>query len=92
MATFEDADTVTVNREALYQVLFALSGPGHLIRELQVTRGLPGATNPIDVLCRQYNDFIEQASKKQYCEHNAEECSKCGDSSHPTPGSKWSSR
>lgn len=47
------AEGVVVDGSALRQLLDALSGPGHLIRELQVTRGLPGHTNPIDLLTEQ---------------------------------------
>jgi hypothetical protein len=41
---------VIVDHQALLLVLSALNGPGHHIRELQTTRGLPGGTNPIDQL------------------------------------------
>lgn len=34
-------ETVTVSAKALYQVLSALNGPGHHIRELQALRGGP---------------------------------------------------
>jgi hypothetical protein len=51
-------DTITVDRDALFQVLQALVGPGHLIRELQFTRGLPD--NPINKLVDQYNAFVAQ--------------------------------
>lgn len=46
-----------VNTEALRQVLQALSGPGHYIRELQATRSiasLTGSPSPIDVLIEDY--------------------------------------
>lgn len=52
-------DKVTVNANALRQVLQALIGPGHLIRELQITRNLPGSENPIDTLVREYNSAVE---------------------------------
>lgn len=43
--------TVRVDRKALTAVLSALtSGAPHLIREMQVTRRLPGDVNPIDQL------------------------------------------
>lgn len=48
--------TVIVSAEALRQVLQALIGPPHLIREIQFTRGLPGDDNPIDLLVREYNE------------------------------------
>lgn len=48
--------TVTVNADALRQVLQALNGPSHYIRELQVTRGpLVGDDNPINILIEEYN-------------------------------------
>ena len=51
--------TVTVSSEALQAVLKALLGPGHYIRELQVTMGLPGNENPIDTLVKEYNAAVE---------------------------------
>lgn len=41
---------VEVTKAALVKLLAALTGPGHMIRELQVCRNLPGFDNPIDVL------------------------------------------
>lgn len=52
--------TVTVPVKALHQVLSALNGPPHHIRELQVTRGLPGDYNPIDELCEAYNKWVDE--------------------------------
>lgn len=52
-------ETVTVNAKALRQVLEALNGPGHYIRELQVTRDLPGVENPIDTLTCEFNAAVE---------------------------------
>ena len=51
----------TVDAEALCQVLLALNGPGHLIRELQATRDKPPILtgNPIDTLLTQYNAQVE---------------------------------
>lgn len=48
--------TITVDRKALYTVLQALVGPGHLIRELQFTRSLHkvGHPNPIEILIEQF--------------------------------------
>jgi hypothetical protein len=55
---------VSVDAEALQQVLNALIGPGHHIRELQFTRGLPPLgslpRNPIDLLIEQYNAAIKE--------------------------------
>lgn len=53
-----DEQTVTVSASALRAVLVALNGPGHYIRELQVTRG-PLFDNPIDTLLTQYNEQVE---------------------------------
>ena len=51
--------TVTVNADALRQVLEALNGPGHLIRELQYTRGpLVGHDNPINILVKEFNQAV----------------------------------
>ncbi len=55
---------VTVTAKALHQVLGALIGPGHYIRELQATRNLPGIDNPINTLIDEYNAAID-ASKAQ---------------------------
>lgn len=60
--TTQQPETVSVNKAALLQVLQALTGPGHLIRELQATRSigaLTGATNPINELIRNYNETIK---------------------------------
>lgn len=53
------SNMVSVSAEALYEVLTALNGPGHLIRELQVTRDKPPVLtgNPIDLLISQYNEY-----------------------------------
>ena len=53
---------VEVNAEALRQLLQALVGPGHHIRELQFTRGLPGSANPIDTLVAEYNAWAAKAA------------------------------
>jgi hypothetical protein len=49
--------TVTVNADALKQLLLAVVGPAHHIRELQATRHLGdlGDPNPIDLLIAEYN-------------------------------------
>lgn len=44
---------VEVSAAALREILQALNGPGHCIRELQFTRSLPG--NPIDTLIAEFN-------------------------------------
>lgn len=49
---------MVVDAKALRDVLSALIGPGHHIRELQATRSiakLTGVKNPIDVLLDQFN-------------------------------------
>ena len=58
MATLEK---VTVSASALRQVLQALNGPAHYIREIQVTRNLPGDTsNPLNVLTEEFNAAVEE--------------------------------
>lgn len=53
---------ISVDADALYRVLNALNGPGHYIRELQVTRG-PLFENPIDKLITQYNEWTSNQSE-----------------------------
>jgi hypothetical protein len=65
----EERKMVSVDANALGQVLRALNGPGHYIRELQVTRdldnkGLSLERNPINLLIEQYNSFVEDELKK----------------------------
>lgn len=67
-AALTDERMVTVNAKALQQVLNALVGPGHYIRELQVTRG-PLFDNPIDLLIEQFN--AQAPSKPKDCPHAA---------------------
>lgn len=59
---------VAVDADALGQVLRALNGPGHLIRELQVLRSLPmaEAPNPIERLLDQYNAFVNSGPVDPY--------------------------
>lgn len=52
--------TVTVSALALQQVLNALVGPPHYIRELQAIRGLLGDASPIDVLIAEFNEQVEK--------------------------------
>ena len=49
--------TVTVSADALVQLLQAVTGPAHHIRELQVTRVID-ETNPINVLISEYNAAV----------------------------------
>lgn len=59
-------ETVTVNAAALRAVLSALNGAEHEIRELQVSRNLPGEESPIDVLIDDYNlAIVKQRLKNQ---------------------------
>lgn len=54
LQSLRDPGKVTVSRDALARVIWALEGAPHLIRELQMTRGLPGLpVNPIDLLVEQ---------------------------------------
>ncbi len=56
-------ETIIVNKEALKEILIALVGEPHLIRELQATRGLSvlGMDNPIDTLVHNWNDNLEES-------------------------------
>lgn len=55
-------EKVTVSADALRQVLNALSGPGHYIRELQATRNLGRMIgvekNAINILCEEFNAAV----------------------------------
>lgn len=60
-----DAITVTVSAKALCEVLVALHGPPHYIRELQATMsldGLVGDRNPISLLTEQFNEQVTKDS------------------------------
>lgn len=48
--------TVTVDADALRQVLQALIGPSYLMSELMAIRGL--GDSPIDILVEQYNAAV----------------------------------
>lgn len=59
----EERLKVEVDAEALGDLLRALLGPGHLIRELMVIhsldeKGLSDKPGPIITLVNQYNDFV----------------------------------
>ena len=66
----EERKQISVDAGALREVLQALDGPPHYMRELQFTRG--GAANgllddnPIDLLITQYNEWaaVLNASQK----------------------------
>lgn len=53
--------TITVDAEALRQILQALIGPPHHIRELQVLRSLPDS--PITTLVSAYQEWCDQQEK-----------------------------
>ena len=52
----EDMKTVTVDADALRELLDALVGPHYLMSELRVTQGT--GDNPIDRLIEQYNEAV----------------------------------
>jgi hypothetical protein len=68
MTAQSEALKITVSARALHQVLGALVGPSHYIRELQATRNLPGIENPINTLIEEYNAGIE-ASRAAIAKH-----------------------
>lgn len=87
--------TITVNADALYEVLQALVGPGHHIRELQATRSLHklGHPNPIDTLIEDYEASRaaptaaepagEAVAEQQWIEQSKHlNCPVCGGSGH----------
>jgi hypothetical protein len=54
------SDKVAMSVKPLRELLTALNGPGHHIRELQFTRGpLVGKDNPINILCTEFNAAME---------------------------------
>jgi hypothetical protein len=54
-------EKIEVSLEPLVRLLGAVSGPPHLIRELQATRGpLVGDDNPINILIDEYNKVIKK--------------------------------
>lgn len=59
--------TVTVSAPALREVLRAVLGPSHLIRELQVTLSLPD--NPIITLINEYSAAAETHQEASDNEH-----------------------
>lgn len=64
----DKAQTIEVDATALRAVLVALTGPGHLIRELQVMNSpslsalSPDELNPIGTLLKQFNAWVAAAS------------------------------
>ena len=58
-----DKDTITVNAQALREVLQALIGPPHLIRELQATMN-PIFENPITTLVNTYSKWVDAVNKE----------------------------
>lgn len=56
-------ETVTVNAKALKQLLEAVNGPGHLIKELQVLAKF--SDSPITVLIDEFNDAVVAFNKSQ---------------------------
>ena len=59
-----DEDTVTVSARPLRELLEALVGPGHFVREMQVTFGLPEELtkrkNPLAQLIEEFNEQIDK--------------------------------
>jgi len=58
--------TVEVDAKALFELLNALNGPGHLLREIQALRGNSKlfGSNCIDVLMANYNVAADEWNKK----------------------------
>ncbi len=56
---------IEVDADALRQVLVALNGPGHLIRELMVLRDAPAIVcddDPITKLTEEFNAWVKRAN------------------------------
>jgi hypothetical protein len=52
---------VSVSAKAIHELLTALNGPSHLVRELQALRNPPfGAENPINILIEEFNCEMER--------------------------------
>lgn len=63
----ENKDKVLVSSKALYALLRALNGPAHHIAELQVLRKPPfGDDNPINILSKEYNDYVDRTNNPMY--------------------------
>ena len=70
---------VSVPAEALGQVLNALIGPPHYIRELQVIRGLPGGDDPISQLITAYNAWVDEYDRASGVEPSSQGEQQCED-------------
>lgn len=60
--------TIVVNAQALSQLLDAVTGPPHLIAELQATTGprpMIGEDNPICILADEWNAAAEEYNKQE---------------------------
>lgn len=51
-------EKISISTLALYELLKALNGPPHYIREIQVTRNLLGQENCLDIVVREFNQAI----------------------------------
>ena len=55
-------DKITVDAQALRELLQALVGPEHLIRELQTIRDIQGDDSPINKLLSDYNGAVSEGN------------------------------
>lgn len=53
----DEREMVSVDAAALREILAAITGPGHLIRELQAIRSL--GNSPIDILRDDFNAWVK---------------------------------
>ncbi|MDE1179443.1 hypothetical protein [Paraburkholderia sp.] len=59
-------ERIEVDAKALREVLVALNGPGHYIRELQVTRNpVICPDNPINKLTDEFNAWVERQANTE---------------------------
>ena len=70
---------VSVPAKALAQVINALIGPPHYIRELQVIHGLPGGDDPISQLITAYNAWVDEYSRANGLEPSSQGEQQCED-------------
>lgn len=58
---------LSIGEPALRELLNAIQGPSHLIREIEVTRKFDmGNTNPLNVVCEDFNDSMTAYKKGQH--------------------------
>jgi hypothetical protein len=75
VAPIQQDSQISVNKDSLRQLLQALAGPGHLIREMQATMGLSIGGNPLQDLIKEFNDDAYQINAVQDSVHQTAQSS-----------------